>query len=193
MSKQPRLKASLVTSGMSCISQSLGEAALKAILADFDSSDISGRRLLPSDWVIENTYRDLLLATTRRLQSTPGAKKPTDFFFGMGRYAANDGISKYYKSLIRMFHTKFMLSRSPLLWGVMHTHGSLKVEPVGKTGACVYIADLPAPCKEFCYTMEGYMYAVAELTKAKVIRIEEVECVMEGAKRCKYVGEWKQA
>jgi len=25
-----------------------------------------------------------------------------------------------------------------------------------------------------------------------VIRVEEVECVMDGAKRCKYVGEWKQ-
>ena len=40
-------------------------------------------------------------------------------------------------------------------------------------------------------TMAGYMYKVAELTKAQVVRVEEVECVMEGANRCKYVGEWR--
>jgi len=62
---------------------------------------------------------------------------------------------------------------------------------MGKNGAHVYISDYPAPCKEFCYTMAGYMYKVAELTKAQVIRVEEVECVTEGAKRCKYIGEWK--
>jgi predicted hydrocarbon binding protein len=24
-----------------------------------------------------------------------------------------------------------------------------------------------------------------------MIRVEELECVLEGAKRCKYIGEWK--
>ncbi|MBN1425188.1 4-vinyl reductase [Candidatus Fermentibacteria bacterium] len=193
MAKEPRIKASILNSAMVFVSQSLGEPAITSILTSFDSQELSGKRLLPSDWISEQTYRDFLLATAKYLASSSNNKKPREFFFEMGRFTATDGINKYYKSLIRMFDTKFMLTRSPLLWGIMHTHGSLKVEPVGKTEACVYIADLPAPCKEFCYTMEGYMYAVAELTKAKVIRVEEVECVMEGAKRCKYVGEWKQA
>ena len=35
------------------------------------------------------------------------------------------------------------------------------------------------------------MYAIGELTKAQMIRVEELECVLEGAKRCKYIGEWK--
>ena len=173
------------------VSQSLGEPALKNILGGFDSKAISGKRLLPSDWVAEKTYRDFLVATHRYFESTAVDRKPKEFFFEMGRFTANDGINKYYKSLIRMFDTKFMLTKSPLLWGVMHSHGSLKVEAIGKTGAYVYIADYPAPCKEFCYTMSGYMYKVAELTKAQVVRVDEVECIMEGAKRCKYIGEWK--
>jgi hypothetical protein len=191
LGKEAQVKASIVTSAMSFITTNLGEPALKAILASFGSSEISGKRLLPSDWVPEKAYRDLLIATTRCLESTPGRKKPREFFFEMGRFAANDGINKYYKTLVRMFDTRFMLTKSPLLWGVMHSHGSLKVEAIGKTGAYVYISDFPAPCKEFCHTMSGYMYAVGELTKAKMIRVEEVECVLEGAKHCKYIGEWK--
>lgn len=191
MSKEPQVKASIVNSAMLFVSRTLGEPALKSILDSFDSRDISGKRLLPSGWVSEKAYRDFLVATGKHFASLPGERKTREFFFEMGRFTATDGINKYYKSLIRMFDTKFMLTRSPLLWGVMHTHGSLKVEPIGKNGACVYISDLPAPCKEFCYTMEGYMYAVAELTKAKVTKVEEVECVLEGAGRCKYVGEWK--
>ena len=191
MPKEPHLKASIVNSAMSFVSQSLGEPALKNILAVLDSEAISAKRLLPSNWVPEKTYRNFLVSTGRYLESTARDNKPKEFFFEMGRFTANDGINKYYKSLIRMFDTKFMLTRSPLLWGVMHTHGSLKVEPIGKTGAYVYISDYPAPCKEFCYTMAGYMHKVAELTKAQITRVEELECVMEGAKRCKYVGEWK--
>ncbi|MDM7999407.1 MAG: hypothetical protein QUS33_05240 [Dehalococcoidia bacterium] len=192
MPKEPRIKASLVNSAMLFVSRSLGEPALQTILKSFDSREIAGKRLLPSDWVSEVAYRDFLVATAKYLSSSAPTRKPREFFFEMGRFTATDGINKYYRSLIRMFDTRFMLTRSPLLWGVMHTHGYLKVEPVGKNVATVYIGDLPAPCKEFCYTMEGYMYAVAELTKARVTRIEEVECVMDGAKRCKYVGEWKQ-
>jgi len=191
MAKEPQLKASIVNSAMLFVSQSLGEPALKNILGGFDSKAISGKRLLPSDWVAEKTYRDFLVATHRYFESTAVDRKPKEFFFEMGRFTANDGINKYYKSLIRMFDTKFMLTKSPLLWGVMHSHGSLKVEAIGKTGAYVYIADYPAPCKEFCYTMSGYMYKVAELTKAQVVRVDEVECIMGGAKRCKYIGEWK--
>ena len=191
MAKEPQLKASIVNSAMLFVSQSLGEPALKTILAGFDGKAMSGKKLLPSAWVPEKTYRDFLVAVHRYLETTGGDKRPKEFFFEMGRFTANDGINKYYKSLIRMFDTKFMLTKSPLLWGVMHSHGSLKVEPMGKNGAHVYISDYPAPCKEFCYTMAGYMYKVAELTKAQVIRVEEVECVTEGAKRCKYIGEWK--
>jgi hypothetical protein len=191
MAKEPQVKASIVNSAMLFVSQSLGDPALKNILAAFDSKAFSGGRLLPSDWVAEKTYRDFLIATRQYVESTAGAQKPKDFLFEMGRFTADDGINKYYKSLIRMFDTKFMLTKSPLLWGVMHTHGSLKVEPIGKTGAYVYISDYPAPCKEFCYTMVGYMYKVAELTKAQIVRVEELECVTQGAKRCKYVGEWK--
>lgn len=191
MSKEPQIKASIVSSATLFVSQTLGEPALRAILAGFDSKAISSKRLLPSAWVPENTYRDFLIASGRYLRSTAPDRNPQEFFFEMGRFTANDGINKYYKSLIRMFDTNFMLTKSPLLWGVMHTHGSLKVEAVGKTGAHVYITDYPAPCKEFCNTMVGYMYKVAELTKAQIIRVEEVECVMEGAKRCKYVGEWR--
>lgn len=191
MPKEPQIKASIVNSAMSFASQSLGEPGLKSILAGFDSQAVSGKRLLPSAWVPEDTYRAFLVATGKYLESAARDRKTSEFFFEMGRFTANDGINKYYKSLIRMFDTKFMLTKSPLLWGVMHTHGSLKVEPIGQNGACVYISDYPAPCKEFCYTMAGYMHKVAELTKAQILRVEEVECVMEGAKRCKYIGEWK--
>ena len=191
MSKEPQVKATIVNPAISFITANLGEPALKSILSSFDSREIAGNRLLPSDWLLETTYRDLLVATSRYLESTPGARKPNDFFFEMGRAAATEGVNKYYKSLVRMFDTKFMLNRSPLLWGVMHSHGSLKVEGMGKNGAYVYLTDFPAPCKEFCYSLAGYMWAVAELTKAKMVRLEELECVTEGAKRCKFIGEWK--
>lgn len=191
MEKEPRTKGAGVNFAMSFISTNLGEAALKTILASFDSSEITGRRLLPSEWVSEKPYHDLFVATGNYLRSTPGQRQVKEFFFEMGRREAIDGVNKYYKSMIRMFDTKFMLTRSPLLWGMAHSHGSLKVEPIGKTSAYVYVIDYPTPCKEFCHNLAGYMWAVGELTKAQMTRVEELECVTEGAKRCKFIGEWK--
>lgn len=185
------MKASLANSTMSFISSRLGEPGLKNTLAAFDSKELTGKRLLPSDWVLEQTYHDLLVAAGQCLGATPGAGKPKEFFFEMGRFLASDGINKYYKALIHMFDTNFMLTKSPHLWGVVHSHGSVKVEPIGKTGVYIYITDYPAPCKEFCYMMRGYIWAVGELTKADVISLEELECVTEGAKCCKFMGKWR--
>ena len=75
LAKDPQVKATIVTSAMSFITANLGEPALKAILASFDSSEISGKRLLPSDWLLETTYRNLLVATTRYLESTSSPKE----------------------------------------------------------------------------------------------------------------------
>ena len=74
MAKEPRLKASVVNPGMSFIRTSVGEAGLKSILTSFDSKELTGKTLLPSDWVTEETYRDLLVATRRYLESTPAAR-----------------------------------------------------------------------------------------------------------------------
>ncbi len=192
MGKDPEVKASLATATMAFIASTLGEPALKNVLAGLDSQDLSSvRGLLPSDRIPERTYHDLLVGAGRCLAATPGSRKPKDYFFEMGKYLANDGVNKYYKSLIRMFDTKFMLTKSPHIWGLIHSHGSLTVETLSNTSCYVYISDYPVPCKEFCYMMAGYMSAVAEMTKAHVIRIDEIECVNQGAKRCKYFGEWK--
>ena len=179
-------------SAMTFITTNLGEPALKSILASFDSQQISGRKILPSESLPETTYRDLLVAAGKHLQTVPGHKTPREFFFEMGRFEAHDGINKYYKTLIKRFDTKFMLTKSPLLWRMTHSHGSAQVEAQGKTGAIIYISDYPAPCQEFCWNLAGYMWAVGELTRAEMIRVEEPECVNHGAARCKFVGEWKQ-
>ncbi len=190
MAKVPQLKASVVIASTDFIRRELGDAALQSILRSFDSHDIADPKLLPSDWVRETAYRDLLVATRRYLESAAPQKKPKDFLFQLGRYMAHDGINKYYKPLIRMFDMKFMLTKSAHLWGVMHTHGSVKAEPIGNTGAYIYLMDFPAPCKETCCMLTGYLYAIGELSKAKMKRVEELECVTEGARRCKYIGEW---
>jgi predicted hydrocarbon binding protein len=192
LEKEPSTKGSSLISAMSFISTNLGEPALKSILASFDSRLISGRKLLPSESIPETTYRDLLVAAGKYLQTAPGHRSPKEFFFEMGRFEAHDGINKYYKTLIKRFDTKFMLTKSPLLWRMTHSHGSVKVEAQGKTGAIIYISDYPAPCQEFCYNLAGYMWAVGELTNADMVRVEEVECVTRGAARCKFAGEWKQ-
>lgn len=191
MAKEPDVKANLVSAAMVFISGTLGEAALDSILASMGSSPLSsGKRLLPSDRVPEGVFRDLLVGAARRLATTPGSRNPRDYFFEMGKHLANDGINKYYKSLIRVFDTKFMLTKSPHIWGLIHSHGTLTVEPLTGTKCHVYIADYPAPCREFCYMMRGYFWAVAEMTKASGVQIEELECVNLGAKRCKFYGEW---
>ncbi len=192
MGKEPEVKASLANATMTFITNTLGEQALQSILASMDSRGLtSPRGLLPSDRVPERAYRDLLVGAGKCLASSPRSRQPKDYFFEMGRYLANDGINKYYRSLIRMFDTSFMMTKSPHLWGVIHSHGSLTVEPITDCSCHVYITDYPTPCQEFCYMMMGYMWAVAEMTKAEGLRIEELECVNRGASRCKFVGEWK--
>jgi hypothetical protein len=63
MEKEPRFKASVMTSTLAFISKELGEPALQSILASFDSKEIAGKQFLPSDWLPERVHRDLLVAT----------------------------------------------------------------------------------------------------------------------------------
>lgn len=192
MAEGPKVKATMVTSIMTFISNTLGEQALQGILATIDARDLPARRgLLPSDRVPEKVCHDLLVGAGRALAATPGSRKPKEYFFEMGRFLAKDMINKYYRSLISIFDIKFMLTKSPHIWGLVHSHGVVKIEPVGQNGVNVYIVDYPYPCKEFCYMMRGYIWAVGELTKAEVLGLEERECVTEGAKACKFFGQWK--
>lgn len=192
MADEPKVKVTLVTSTMTFIGNTLGEPALKSILATLDNKELSARRgLLPSDRMPERLYHDLLVGAGKALAATPGSRKPKEYFFEMGRFLAKDMVNKYYRSLIRLFDMKFMMTQSPRIWGLVHSHGVVKIEPVGKNGVIVYIIDYPYPCKEFCYMMRGYIWAVGELTNAEVLRLEEQECVIEGAKACKYFGQWK--
>lgn len=69
MAKEPQFKASVMVSTPEFISSQLGESALQDILGSFDSKEIAGRILLPSDWVLERTHRDLLIATHKYLQT----------------------------------------------------------------------------------------------------------------------------
>ncbi len=192
MADEPRVKVTLVNSTMAFIGKTLGEPVLQAILATIDNKDLAARRgLLPSDRVPERIYHDLLVGAGKALAATPGSRKPGEYFFEMGRFLAKDMISKYYKSLISLFDIKFMLTQSPRIWGLVHSHGTVKVEPVGKNGVNVYIVNYPFPCKEFCHMMRGYIWGVGEMTKAEVLGLEEQECVMDGGKACKYFGQWK--
>ncbi len=150
MEKTAQLKASVVNSAMSYTSRTLGEPALKSILASFDSKEISTKRL-PSDWVPEKTYRDYLVATRRYLESSAPEKRPKDFFFDMGKSIAGEGINKYYKSLIKMFDMTFMLTKSPMIWGVTHSHGSLTVEPIGQDRRLCLLDRLPGPQQGVLY------------------------------------------
>lgn len=192
MADEPKVKATMVTSIMTFVNNTLGEPALQGILSTIDARDLPARRgLLPSDRVPEKVCHDLLVGAGKALAATPGSRKPKEYFFEMGRFLAKDMISKYYRSLISIFDIKFMLTKSPHIWGLVHSHGVVKIEPVGKNGVNVYIVDYPWPCKEFCYMMRGYIWAVGELTKAEVLGLEEQECVSEGAKWCKFFGQWK--
>lgn len=69
MEKEPRFKASVMTSTLAFIARDLGEPALQAILASFDSQAIAGKQFLPSDWLPGTVHRDLLVATARYLES----------------------------------------------------------------------------------------------------------------------------
>lgn len=191
MDKQPRFKASVMTSTLVFISRELGEPALQSILGSFDSRDIAGKKLLPSDWLPQSTYRDILLATHKYLGSLPAPRNEDRFLFDMGQYIAQDSVNKYYKSLVRVLDTKFLLTQTPRIWKIVHTHGKIQVEPSGKTGADVYISEFPMPSREWCTMVTGFIYGVIELTKAKDIKVEQVECVLNGAKHCHFHAEWK--
>lgn len=192
MAEEPKVKATMVTSMMTFITNTLGEPALQGILATVNARDLPARHgLLPSDRVPEKVCHDLLVGAGKALAATPGSRKPREYFFEMGRFLAKDMINKYYRPLISIFDIKFMLTKSPHIWSLVHSHGVVKIEPVGNNGVNVYIIDYPLPCKEFCYMMRGYIWAVGELTKAEVLGLEEQECVTEGARCCKFFGQWK--
>lgn len=48
-----------------------------------------------------------------------------------------------HKPLIKRFDTKFMPTKSPLLWRMTHSHGSIKLEAQGKKGAVPGVLQQP--------------------------------------------------
>ena len=74
MADEPKVKVTLVTSTMTYIGNTLGEPALRGILASMGSKELTAERgLLPSDRVLERTYHDLLVGAGKALASTPGS------------------------------------------------------------------------------------------------------------------------
>ncbi len=191
MDKEPRFKASVMTSTLAFMGKELGDPAVQSILGSFDSREIAGKTLLPSDWLPQSVYRDLLSATHKYVDSLAGSRNLDQFLFEMGRYIARDSVNKYYKSLIRVLDTKFLVTQTPRLWKIVHNHGDIKVEPSGKTGAEIYISEFAMPSREWCTMVNGFIYGVIELTKAKDISVKQVECVMSGARHCRFHAEWK--
>ena len=141
-----------------------------------------------SAWLPERVYADLSYATDKVF-----GRGDYSLCFDIGKYNALNCVPKLYSLFIRMGSPAFVLKSASTFWRQTHSSGSLVIHEVTSNAAIIHLNDYyrgnhnnPA----FCHGLRGYMSGVLELSGAKGVRMEEVQCGAHGASHCVFKCVW---
>lgn len=107
-----------------------------------------------------------------------------------GRAAADEAVHGIWKIAAALVTPTTLLAKGSRLWASVYSRGRLEIDQKDEHHAVVTLADFPveAVC---CARITGWFNRLFELTRAKNIRIEQVECFSKGAPACKWTFRWE--
>lgn len=107
-----------------------------------------------------------------------------------GREGANDAVKGIYRFFALVLTPPAMLAKAGQMWSSIYNRGQLRVEDQTSNSARIALVDFPS---EFagCQRFTGWIDRMAELTGAKDIKVEQIQCFSKGAKHCEWKITWR--
>jgi hypothetical protein len=142
-------------------------------------------RILISSWYPEEDFLEILRALSR-VMPDPGM----DPFEFMGRLSARTDLKGVYANLIRHGDPAGTLARTSIIWGLYHDTGKEEVVDAGPNHVVTEISGYAHASRESCGTVLGWNSELAAMAGGKNVRALHKECVLDGAKACRFEVTW---
>ena len=140
-------------------------------------------RVLVSSWYPEADLMGLLHTLGKIL---PG----DDPFYFMGRHTASEHLAGIYRGHLRAGDLERTLQSASALWRNYHDTGEMTVALEGPGRATLQLRDFASTTPEFCRLLRGYFTELAEQAGAKRADVAKLECILTGARACRWSMTW---
>ena len=108
----------------------------------------------------------------------------------LGRYAAEANLTTVFRLFLKAGTVNWILSRASRLWSMHYNSGQLLVREFPDNEVELEIRDFAIPSRVHCLSVQGWTERAAELTGAREVHLQEVDCRARGDERCRFRVEW---
>jgi hypothetical protein len=143
--------------------------------------------ILPSQWYPLEAYLHLLEVTAKYAGDDP------TFGLTIGRRVITDGLKTYYRILLGILSTTYVLSKAPILWKGYFNTEILTIIDVGDKYLKVSVSDQSGSIrinKAYCFSVLGGILQTIETVGGKNVTSQEVLCRCNNDAACEYHINW---
>ncbi|HUP58857.1 MAG TPA: TIGR02265 family protein [Thermoanaerobaculia bacterium] len=106
-----------------------------------------------------------------------------------GREGASDAVKGIYRFFALVMTPPALLSKAGQMWSSLYNRGELRVEEQTENSARIRLTNFPTEAAG-CARLVGWMERMAELTGAKDVKVEHLQCFAKGGACCEWRLRW---
>jgi hypothetical protein len=141
--------------------------------------------ILPFAWYPEEDVLAIVRAVAK-VTPIPGV----DIYDFMGRTLARTDLEGVYAHLLCPGDPERSLREAAIIWGVYHDTGKVVVVESGDNYVVTENSGHTYPSREICRIVAGWNAELAVMAGGKNVKVLHDECVLEGAKACRFKVSW---
>jgi hypothetical protein len=161
-----------------------GWARFRDALSD-ETREAVERHILPHGWVPMRTFIDVNVTADRLF----GAGDLT-LCRELGAWAAQENLPKLFRLFYRLGTPTFIFERAAKLWSAHYDSGRLELSAPAEKRAHLSLFDFAEPHRAHCLSVLGWAAKSIELSGARVIESDEVQCRTRGDGCCELAVAW---
>ncbi len=142
-------------------------------------------RIVISSWYPGEDQIEILRALAKILPN-PGM----DVYEFMGREAARADLGGVYAHLLRKGDPAATLRKAAIIWQNYYDSGKEEVVVARDGYVAIELSGFGNPARESCRRIKGYNYELAVMAGGKDVRVDHTQCVLDGAKACRFEVNW---
>jgi predicted hydrocarbon binding protein len=106
-----------------------------------------------------------------------------------GRQGASEAVKGIYRFFALVMTPAALLGKASQMWSSLYNRGELRVEEQRGNSASIRLRNFPSEVAG-CSRITGWIERMAELTKAKNVKIEQTQCFAKGGAYCEWKLSW---
>ncbi len=182
-----QVKGTLLAARPRYVLEQWGEAALQDLTAQLSPATriVFESPALPFTWHSFHTLAEIDAAIIRG----PMGGKPARMKH-FGATIARYDLPTLYKMLFKLGTPSFLIKRVGVVYGMYFRGGGIAAPRVDAQSAHLMLAHGVMPLYMCRYGISGWLTAALELSGARGVRVDEVECRHAGAPACTWTASW---